>query len=86
MPFALEKAASRRHGTVGGTMTAGLPAQLWPVAGHNRFGACARDGKKRTPERSATQNLSASRSGASWQGGRGKLPPGPGALQGRRKE
>lgn len=86
MPVALGKDAYRRRDGACGALTAGLPAQRRPASGEGWLGAWVQGGKKRTPERSATQNLSASRSGARWQGGLGSLPPGAHALQGKRRE
>lgn len=86
MPDAPGKTVSRRRRTAYGSTTAERPAPARTGAGSHRRGVSARDGKKMAPERSATQNLPASRSGARWQGGRGRFPPGIHALLGKRRE
>jgi len=87
MADALERIGPRRHDVSCGAMTTGLPSLAAHGAGSCQRRARARNGKgKMAPERSATQNLSASRPGARWQGERGRLPPSVHALQGKRRE
>lgn len=87
MADALGNSAPRRHDVSCGAMTAGLPSPAAHGAGRRQRGASARDGKKKmAPERSASQNPPALRSGARWQSERGRLPPSVHALQGKRRE